>query len=488
VLRRNLLKLLAFSFIFTGSPSFGQTAEPSTTVSSSNPEGVRLYNSGIEAYLKHDIPTAQKNFKAAIDLDPNLAEAHCNYGYTLVLDGKYEQALSELTKARDLKPEVASTYSGLGACYQSLGKTTEAVAAYKKYLALAPTGAEADRVKSLVSMLQGEAAKSTSNIAVKSGPDDYIGDATQNGIMRWPVTRMPIKTYLKAGTGVPGYRPEFEAIFRRSLQEWLDAAQGKVKIQYVDNPNDAQMNISWTNNPKEMISSAEGGHAMVSPDDQGIAKTHIYLLTTKVDDTTAALTNNQAHRVDLHEIGHALGIFGHSHNPGDIMFGSMPPGDLECSLSDKDKNTIVALYSIDDQTVARNPLVNSETLIAGDANSNVVRAAKLNHEAVDALRNKNFAAAVQKLEQARKLDPTNELFADNLGIAYANLALANMIFGNMQQAGDYFNRAIPLAEKSSNKMNLVTVLKNYWTYCKANKREADAKKTEVRLKELGAIN
>jgi len=485
VLGRNLLKLLAFTLALSAAPSFAQ-AGPPMTITSGNPEGVRLYNAGIEAYLKHDIPTAQKNFKAAIDIDPKLAEAHCNYGYTLVLDGKYEDALAELTRARDLKPEMASTWSGLGACYQSLGMTPEAVAAYKKYLDLAPSGTEADRVKSLVSMLEGEAAR-TAN-AVKNGSDDYIGDATRNGIMRWPAARMPIKTYIKTGTGVPGYRPEFESIFRRCLQEWLEASQGKVKVQFVDSPNDAVMIVSWTNNPKEMISTAEGGHAMISPDSEGISKTHIYLLTTKLDDTTAALTDNQARRIDLHEIGHALGIFGHSHNPGDIMFGSMPPGDLECSLSDKDKNTIVGLYSIDAETVARNPLINSNTLIAGDPNSNVVRAAKLNHEAVDALKNKNFPVAVQKLEQARKLDPTNELFADNLGIAYANLALANMIFGNVQQAGDYFNRAIPLAEKSPNKTNLITVLKNYWTFCKANRREIEAKKVEVRLKELGAIN
>ena len=487
VKRRNLLHSLALSLGTAILPALGQTAGPPITVTSGNPEGVRLYNAGIEAYLKHDIPTAQKNFKAAIETDPNLAEAHCNYGYTLVLDGKYDEALAELTKARDLKPDIASTWSGLGACYQSLGMTAEAVTAYKKYLALAPTGAEADRVKSLVSMLEGEVARTSTN-AVKNGAEDYIGDATRNGIMRWPISRMPIKTYIKPGTDVPGYRPEFESIFRHCLQEWLDASQGKVRIQLVENPNDAVMIVSWTNNPKEMISSAEGGHAMVSPDSEGISKTHIYLLTTKLDDTSAALTNNQARRVDLHEIGHALGIFGHSHNPGDIMFGSMPPGDLDSSLSEKDKNTIVALYSIDDETVARNPLVNSNMLIAGDANSYVVRAAKLNHEAVDALRNKNFPVAVQRLEEARKLDPTNELFADNLGIAYANLALANMIFGHVQQAGEYFNRAIPLAEKSPNKTNLITVLKNYWTFCKANKRDVEAKKIEVRLKELGAIN
>jgi tetratricopeptide (TPR) repeat protein len=493
-----LLYFLVISPILVHAPSYGQSlvappasgqslaAPPQTISGSSNSDAIQFYNAGIDAYLKHDLSTAQKDFKKAIDSDPNLAEAHCNYGYTLVLDGKYQDALPELIKARDLKPEIASTWSGLGACYQSLGKTADAITSYKKYIELAPPGEEPDRIKNLVTMLEGELARGAKSSA-RNGANDYIGDATQNGIVRWPTSRMPIKVYIKSGQGVPGYRPSFDAILRKSLQDWLDAAQGKIRIQIVENPDLAQMVVSWTNNPNEMISSAEGGHAMVSPDDKGILKAHIYLLTIKPEDGTI-LTDNQARRVDLHEIGHALGIFGHSHNPGDIMFGSMPPGDLDCSLSEKDKNTISALYSLDANTVARNPLSHTDELIAGDPNSAVVKAAKLNHEAVDALRNKNFVIAVQKLEQAQKLDPTNELFAENLGIAYGNCALAMMMLGNVQQANDYFNRAIPLAEKGSNKQNLIAVLKNYWMFCKASKREAEAKKTETRLKELGAIN
>ncbi len=111
-----LLPLLATSLLLAHTPTFGQAlVAPPQSISNSNSGAIQFYNAGIDAYLKHDISTAQKNFKKAIDSDPNLAEAHCNYGNTLVLDGKYQDALPELIKARDLKPDVASTWSGLGA-------------------------------------------------------------------------------------------------------------------------------------------------------------------------------------------------------------------------------------------------------------------------------------------------------------------------------------------------------------------------------------
>jgi tetratricopeptide (TPR) repeat protein len=457
----------------------------SSSVVTSNEEALQLFNAGVAASQKHDNSTAAKDFQAAIEKDPNLAEAHCNYGHILLRDGKYEEALPELIKARDLKPTLTSTWSSLGACYQSLGKTSEAIAAYQKCLELEPKGQNATQVKNVVQVLSAEAARANKS-SVTNGASDYLGDATQNGAVRWPAARMPIKIYIEPGKDVPNYQPSYETVLRKSFQEWLDAAGERIKFQFIDNKSGAQLTVSWTNNPKEMVSAVEGGHAMVSPDTEGIARSHIYLLTIRPDDG-GALTDNQAHRVDLHEIGHSLGIFGHSHDPSDIMFGSMPTGDRECLLSTKDKNTLNALYDMDAAALAKNPLSQSEDLIAGDPNSNVVKATKLNDEAVLAMRNKNFVLAAQKFEQAHKLDPSNELFSENLGIAYGNCALAMMMFGNVQQANEYFNRALPLAEKSSNKAYQIAVLKNYFVFCKASKRDAEATKTEIRLKALGAL-
>jgi len=448
----------------------------------SNADAVLLYNEGVEAFNKQDLATAESKFKAATQSDPNMAEAHCSYGNALTMSGNYNGALAELLKAKEINPKLPLVYSGLGTTYQALGKMPDAVSNYKKFVELDPNNEQTPKIKSILAMLQGEISR-TSKSRSPNGKDDYLGDATQNGMTRWPASRMPIKIYIASGTSVPSYRPSFEGILKQSFQDWIDAAQGKIKTEFVGSPDHAQIICSWTNNPKEMISSAEGGHAMVVPDQDGISKTHIYLLTIR-QDNNGQVSDNYARRVDLHEIGHALGLLGHSPNPDDIMFGTIPPADLSCALSVKDKNTMLALYSADASTMAQHPL-NAGDMIAGDPNSAVVRGAKLNHEAVEAMNNKNFVLATQKLEEAHKVDPNNEIFASNLGLAYGNCAAMSMMLGQVSMADQYFTRALPLASKTSNKANYLAILRNYYTFLKATKRDAEASKIQTKLKELG---
>ena len=46
----------------------------------------------------------------------------------------------------------------------------------------------------------------------------------------------------------------------------------------------------------------------------------------------------------LHEMGHALGLGGHSPDPDDIMYASIRHGGTE-GLSERDRNTLTVLYA-----------------------------------------------------------------------------------------------------------------------------------------------
>jgi predicted Zn-dependent protease len=357
--------------------------------------------------------------------------------------------------------------------------------AYKKYLSIDPTGQHASKIRSTVALLENE-IKRTSNSVVSNGPNDYLGDATQNGMTRWSPDLMPLKIYIKNGSAVPNFRPEFVDILKQAFDDWSKGSNGKVTFVYTDDENSANIVCSWTNNPKEMMSSAEGGHAMVIPDANGILKSIVVLLT--LNPSGAAVTEKFARRVDLHEIGHALGLLGHSKNPDDIMFSSLPPADLDCALNERDKNTIIALYSCDPSKVASRPLDVSRLMMSGDPTSTVMRTVKLNAEASQAMKNKSFATAVAKLEEAHKLDPNNQIINSNLGSAYANCAVIAFMLRNFPQADKYFNQALPLLEKGSNRANYLAVLKNYCSMLQLTHRASEADKISKRLKALESKN
>lgn len=468
-------------------PAHGETLDLSSTEGRQKyNDAVRLHNEGVMLFQKQDFSGAMQKFKEALELNPDFAEAHCNFGNTLMNAGHYEEALAEFKKSTELKPGLSVTWEDLGTCYQTLGKTENAVECYKKYLALDPNGLHSSKIRSTVALLENELKRTAAN-PVANGPNDYLGDATQNGMTRWSPDLMPLKVYIKNGEAVPNYRPDFIKILKQAFQDWSDASANHVSFAFTDDESAANIVCSWTNNPKEMMSSAEGGHAMVIPDAaRGITKGILILLT--VSPTSGIVTDNFARRVDLHEIGHALGILGHSKSPDDIMFSSMPPADLACALSERDKNTLVALYSADFQKIASRPLDISRLMMSGDPSSTVMRMVKLNTEASEAIKNKNFALAVAKLEEAHKLDPSNELVNGNLGSAYANCAAMACMLRNYPQADKYFNQALPLLEKSSNRANFITVLKNYGTMLRMTQRVTEADKVSKRVKDLESKN
>ena len=58
----------------------------------------------VRAFYEWDWDQAQKEMRKTLELNPGSAEAHQNFGYYLLVNGRFQQALDELTNARDLDP------------------------------------------------------------------------------------------------------------------------------------------------------------------------------------------------------------------------------------------------------------------------------------------------------------------------------------------------------------------------------------------------
>lgn len=86
-------------------------------------------------------------------------EAHVGLARVLEEKGDFAAAVVELRKALDqLSDSEPVIYQMLGAAYEKLNKPKEAIAAYEKYLQLAPNGSYAAAIRSILNQLKREAA------------------------------------------------------------------------------------------------------------------------------------------------------------------------------------------------------------------------------------------------------------------------------------------------------------------------------------------
>ena len=96
-------------------------------------EGNRLkdHNAALAAYTE------------AVELNPKLAMAYNNRGYTYTELGRYELAMSDLNKALELEPKLAIAYNNRGRVFSRWNQYEHAIADYNKALELNPNYATA---------------------------------------------------------------------------------------------------------------------------------------------------------------------------------------------------------------------------------------------------------------------------------------------------------------------------------------------------------
>ena len=85
-----------------------------------------------------DWATADKEFKRAIELNPDYPTAHAQYGWYLSLMGRPEESIAELKRATELDPLSTTSNGILGLAYGWARRNDEAVAQLQKTLELDP--------------------------------------------------------------------------------------------------------------------------------------------------------------------------------------------------------------------------------------------------------------------------------------------------------------------------------------------------------------
>lgn len=446
-------------------------------ISAEEYKALLLANEAYDAMRQEKYRMAADILNKALDLYPELPSAHTNLGLALTRLGRPDDAIEHLRIAIMLDPTRTAPWVNLASSFQSTGRLKDCVQTYNEYLRRFPNDNLAVKARDLVQHLQVEADEqdAVEKQIASSGAssNDYFPFTTASGTIKWPQEKLPVKVYIASGLRVPGFKSEYQGIMNDAFKSWSTASGERMKFNFVDKADGADIDCLWTNDYSKVSSPAEGGEAQVSWTSKGIEHVKVVILT--VDPTPdSPLTQNQVQAVCLHEIGHAIGLIGHSPKPTDIMFCSMPSADAKVSLSPRDVGTIKHLYAPDVQ-IALKPKVKHNDL--NDKNS-------INNEGVDLMASHAYAQAIEKFETALKLDPNYEVAKENLSKAYNNYALDLVDKGKEKDAESLLQKAMNLQQSIRNAAIKMMTMHNYALILRKMRRESEADKIEAEAKSL----
>ena len=109
------------------------TAAGSPSIKSTTSEDTKIYNNGVELMMDKKFSKAERQFRKALALNENFAEAHNNLAYTLRKQGPdyYDEALKHYNRSIELNPGLDEPYMYRGVLYIQMGDKRMAVEDHK---------------------------------------------------------------------------------------------------------------------------------------------------------------------------------------------------------------------------------------------------------------------------------------------------------------------------------------------------------------------
>ena len=310
-------------------------------------KAINACNRGVKLLDQKQYEEALDAFSEALNIDPNLNEAHWNSAIAYKKLGDYSHCLAETQQVLGTQSADAETFFMAALASQHLHHFAQADQYYQRYLAMDKSGENAE--------FADRATKIIEHVFLSAPDGDYIADATKGGVERWADNKMPLKVFIQEDQSVLGYKPEFAVALKQAFTDWSDISDGKISFVYVDKQSEAQINCGWTSDKLQLGGTKELGltHRESQDDKIVLAKIDLYTFVDRPELRTEDLIA-AAKQVDLHEIGHALGLE-HSQQPYDIMYFETTPDGLEFPLTPRDKSTILALYSAHTSQISQIP-------------------------------------------------------------------------------------------------------------------------------------
>ena len=188
---------------------------------------------------------------------------------------------------------------------------------------------------------------------------------------RWPSDRMPLPVWVEEPEIPESLQDEFDPVdpirftraVERALETWEEELEGLVSFRLVTDPADALLRMriraEEAPRPEPEVRLLGSTAALVracrphgwDPDTErmDVSFTVPEALVYAADEF-GLLTTAQVEAIALHEIGHALGMLGHSPIPTDLMYRVLGERVAARGLSEADVNSFVSLYRLPNGT------------------------------------------------------------------------------------------------------------------------------------------
>lgn len=301
-------------------------------------------------------------------------------------------------------------------------------------------------------ILQGAAATPKKMFAPAG--DDYLAELLADRIDIWPAARMPIKVYIGQCD-----REEHRAVVAAALSKWQSLSGQRVSFKTVDEPKVADMQIRWERDRRKLCdpASSESGESRITCDDRGICYADVIIATNLRDGERLSL--EAISWTALHEIGHALGLQGHSSKSADLMAPTQRLSQISMTSqpTQRDLNTLARLYT---ELAAKRA---SEATVSHTKQPvDRWRHTKLVNAAVTCMRNSQFEEAIAILQSVIAIDPGYALARENLSVALNNAAIKYESLKRYDEAIEKLEQACRVSPNDKNcRENLATILYTY---------------------------
>ncbi len=140
-----------------------------------SPQVQIAFQHGATALREGRSADAEREFRTAVRLDPNLPEAHLDLGLVLGREGKNAAGIEELRKAIALNPKLDSAHLFTGVFLYQTGHNEQAIAELQQELALNPKSGEALSWLGIVELASGHPERAV-------GPLDQASELSPNDL------------------------------------------------------------------------------------------------------------------------------------------------------------------------------------------------------------------------------------------------------------------------------------------------------------------